>query len=618
MALSQPSRAKTFLYRMKSYFTPQSSKGSSIEAVGRPQFSSDTGGCSSSGQVEFSKWRKLDSKRLGIAKSMISVPSWTVLRNLRAAGFEAYLVGGCVRDLLLNRVPKDFDVITTARLKQVRKIFRRAIIVGKRFPICRVTIKDSVLEVSSFETEAGQSKTKQVGMSHKPTDCDPRDFVRWKNCMHRDFTVNSLLFDPFVDVIFDYTDAIVDLRSLKLRTVKPAHLSFKEDEARILRGLRIAARLNLSFSKETEAAIYSLSPLVAHLGKSRINLEMNYMLSYGAAEPSILLLKRFKLLEILLPFHAAYLEQVDSRVGLRSLMLMKLLFNLDQLITCDQPSDDSLWVAILAFHLALLKNPQHALVVLTFASLLYHGTWEESIKFARENALATRIYVPEILDSPDFLFDNEIAERVTQFTRQVKNSVDVLIDMDCLLNAMTRFPESPRSGLVFVPKIMRKRVRHIYDILATNITSLAAEKRNPEINYGLLTAGNVNEVRFVLGKIILRTLICGVTLEREGTKAKKDDDTQATDSPRELEVSEQIRGTLVRLNEADPIGKNENKRKKAPANYDLSPENASKPRLFERSSIAADYRSSGAQGSERSNISNRSCSGQKKIKKDEI
>ncbi|KAL0424910.1 UNVERIFIED_CONTAM: Poly(A) polymerase I [Sesamum radiatum] len=607
MALSQPSKAKTFLYRVKSFMTLQSSKCSSIEVVGRAQFSSDSGGCSSSGQVEFAKWRKLDSGRLGIAKSMISVPSWTVLRNLRAAGFEAYLVGGCVRDLLLNKVPKDFDVITTARLKQVKKKFRRAMIVGKRFPICRVTIKDSVVEVSSFETVAERSKTKQDGISRQPTGCNPGDFVRWKNCMHRDFTVNSLLFDPFVDVIFDYTNAIADLRSLKLRTVIPAHLSFKEDEARILRGLRIAARLNLSFSKETEAAIYSLSPLVAHLDKSRINLEMNYMLSYGAAEPSLLLLKRFKLLEILLPFHAAYLEQVDDRVGLRSLMLMKLFFNLDQLITCDRPCDDSLWVAILSFHLALFRNPQHALVVLTFASLLYHGTWDESIKFARENALATRIYVSEILDSPDYLNDDEIAERVTQFVRQVNNSVDILINMDCLLKAMTRFPESPCSGLVFVPQNMGKRVKHIYNILTENMASFKAEKRNLERDYGLLTAGNGNEVRFMLGKIILRTLICRVTSERGATRAKRDDDTQATDSPRKLEVPEQIRGTLVRLNEVDPICNNENKRKKAPANYDLAPKNASKPRLLERSNIAADYKSSGEQGSERSDISSPSC-----------
>ncbi|KAK4410452.1 Poly(A) polymerase I [Sesamum angolense] len=525
MALSQPSKAKTFLYRVKSFMTLQSSKCSSIEVVGRAQFSSDSRGCSSSGQVEFAKWRKLDSGRLGIAKSMISVPSWTVLRNLRAA------VGGCVRDLLLNKVPKDFDVITTARLKQVKKKFRRAMIVGKRFPICRVTIKDSVVEVSSFETVAERSKTKQDGISRQPTGCNPGDFVRWKNCMHRDFTVNrlilyfsgckllsiqfpyeegypsvlstslrmlidkfetALLFDPFVDVIFDYTNAIADLRSLK----------------------------------------------------SRINLEMNYMLSYGAAEPSLLLLKRFKLLEILLPFH-------------------KLFFNLDQLITCDRPCNDSLWVAILAFHLALFRNPQHALVVLTFASLLYHGTWDESIKFARENALATRIYVSEILDSPDYLNDDEIAERVTQFARQVNNSVDVLINMDCLLKAMTRFPESPCSGLVSfcTPEYGEKSQTFLY-ILAENMASFKAEKRNLERDYGLLTAGNVDEVRFMLGKIILRTLICRVASERGATRAKRDDDIQATDSPRKLEVPEQIRGTLVRLNEVDPICNNETNGKK--------------------------------------------------------
>ncbi|EYU29621.1 hypothetical protein MIMGU_mgv1a0199721mg, partial [Erythranthe guttata] len=273
----------------------------------------------------------IDSRNLGLTRSMVSIPASVVLRNLRAAGFEAYLVGGCIRDLLLNKVPKDFDVITTASLKQVisnvlshfsvKKKFQRAIIVGKRFPICRVIIKGCLVEVSSFETVAVKSKSKQVDIFEMPKGCNPRDFARWKNCMSRDFTVNSLFFDPAVNVIFDYTNAMADLRSLKLSTVIPAQRSFKEDEgSRILRGLRLAARLNLSFSKETEVALYSLSSLVANLSTSRIGLEMNNMLSYGAAEPSLLLLKRFNLLEILLPFHAAYIsEQVDNQLGIRSL-----------------------------------------------------------------------------------------------------------------------------------------------------------------------------------------------------------------------------------------------------------------------------------------------------------
>ncbi|KAI3462331.1 hypothetical protein Pfo_018994 [Paulownia fortunei] len=616
MALSHPLKGKTLLSRMKPFLALERFKSSFVEDGGHAQFSSNTGACSGSGQVEFSKWRKVDSRNLGIARSMISIPSWIVLKNLRAAGFEAYLVGGCVRDLLLNKVPKDFDVITTARLKQVKKKFQHAIIVGQRFPICRVIVKGSLVEVSSFETVPEESRRKQVNISQMPTGCDPRDFVRWKNCMNRDFTVNSLFFDPFVNVIFDYANAMTDLKSLKLRTVIPAHLSFKEDEARILRGLRLAARLNLSFSKETEAAIYSLSSSVADLSKSRISLEMNYMLSYGAAEPSLLLLKRFKLLEILLPFHAAYLcEQVDNRLGQRPLMLMKLFFNLDQLITCDQPCNDSLWVAILAFHLTLFSNPQHAVVVLTFASLLYHRTWEESIKFARQSALATRIYVPEILDAFDYLSDDEIAERVTQFAGQVENSVNVLINKDCLFEAMTRFPEFPCSGLVFVSQKRGKRVNHVFNILAKDVTSLKSDKRSLDIDYRLLKVGNVGEIRFVLGKIILDTLVYGTTAERGVTKAKKDN-IQVMNPPPKLEILEQIRHTSMHLRKLDSIVKDENKRSISPSNNERLPDSASKTRLFEDNHIVTDDILSGKLGSESSDLYSHS-SVPDKILKDE-
>ncbi|KAK6127584.1 hypothetical protein DH2020_038674 [Rehmannia glutinosa] len=619
MALSHPLKGKTLLSRLKPFLELERFKCSFVEDGGRAQFSSNTGPCSGSGQVEFSTWRKLDSRNLGITRSMISTPSWIVLKNLRDAGFEAYLVGGCVRDLLLNKVPKDFDVITTAKLKQVKRKFRRAIIVGQRFPICRVIVKGSLVEVSSFETVAEESKRKQVGISQMPRGCDPRDFVRWKNCMNRDFTVN-----------------------------------------RILRGLRLAARLNLSFSKETEASIYNLSSSVADLSKSRISLEMNYMLSYGAAEPSLLLLKRFKLLEILLPFHAAYLsEQVDNRLGLRSLMLMVSFLGLlrgrhlrdydfanlpppiqadlvDRLpfhslssapanpfILFPAPSrlsyttatksyillyaPDSmvdlpvLMVAIMAFHMALLSNPQHAVVVLTFASLLYHRTWEESIKFARQSALSSRIYVPEILDAFDYLSDDEIAERVTQFARQVENYGSVLVNKDCLLKAMTRFPEAPCSGLVFVSQKMGQHVKHIFNVLAKDATSLKSGNRCLDIDYSLLTAGNVSETRFVLGKIILDTLLYGPFGERRASKSKKDN-IQVMSPPQKSEVLEQIRHTSMHVGRLDSISKYANKRSISPSNNEQLTESACKTSLFPDNSILMDDKSSRRLGRQNSDL----------------
>lgn len=530
-----------------------------------------------------SKWRKLDSRSLGITRSMISLSSWIVLKSLRSKGFEAYLVGGCVRDLLLNKVPKDFDVITTAGLKQIRKNFRSAVIVGRRFPICRVSLKGSIVEVSSFQTVAEQSKRKEVCMSQMPADCTQGDLTLWKNCMQRDFTINCLFFDPFVNGIFDYTNAMKDLRSLKLQTVIPAHLSFKEDRARILRGLRLAARLNFSFSKETEDAIHNLSSSIAGLDKSRAWLELNYMLSYGAAEPSLLLLQKFKLLEIFLPCHAMYLaKQAGKQPGLRSSMLMRLFFNLDQLITCDRPCDASLWVALLVFHLALIYIPQQAVVVLTLASVLYHGKWKDSINFAREHAPDACIYAPEVLNTSDFLSDNEIAERVTQFVVQVQNSVDLLVDTDCLLKAMASFPEFTCSGLVFVSRKMGQHVDQVFNILTKDITSLKTNRHSLEIDYRLLGEGNVREIRFVLGKIILDTLVCWDDRDREATERKKID-SQAIDFPQDMEF-ENIRQTSICIRKGDSISRVGKKRSISLPNNELPPDNASKTRYLEGNS----------------------------------
>ncbi|KAL8532135.1 hypothetical protein ACS0TY_008665 [Phlomoides rotata] len=597
MALSISRKAKSFLSRLQPFRSLERFEWSFTEEGGRAPFSSDTGASSCS--VDVSKWRQLDSRNLGIVSSKLSVPSWIVLKNLRDAGFQAYLVGGCVRDLILNQVPKDFDVITTASLKQVRKKFHRAMIVGRKFPICMVTIKGSMVEVSSFETVTKESRRRKLGRCKMPKGCNPRDLVRWKNCIERDFTVNSLFFDPFVNIIYDYTNAMMDLKSLKLRTVIPANLSFKEDQVRILRGLRLAARLNLTFSEETEDALYSLSSSVADLNTSRLNLEMNYMLSYGAAEHSLLLLKRFKVLEILLPFHAAYLsEQVDNQFGLRSSMFMKLFFHLDQLFACDQPCTHIVWIAILALHQAIFTNPQHAIVISTYGLLLYHRTWEDSIKIAREKAPSTRIYVPEIVHAFDHLSDDEIVERVTKFAEQVANSVDILVNEKCLLKSMARFPDAPRSGLVLVPRKTGQQVKHILNVTADGVNSVEAKERSREINYGLLTKGSVSEIRFVLGKILLRTLVDKKEPpEREATKPIIDD-TQLTKPPRKSErINRQPKSA-----HPSQLHTTENQTSITPPNYEKLPDDATKTRLFGDNNIADEHRLSEETGSESLNI----------------
>lgn len=243
MAISLQSTARTnsLFSRLKNFFnlTVLSQKlNHTLGEIGRRgQWNPDmeSGSTFEPGQVEISKWKKVDSREMGITQSMIPVPPWIVLKVLQTAGFEAYLVGGCVRDLLLNRVPKDFDVITSADLTEIRKKFHRCVIVGRRFPICRVHVKGSVVEVSSFATVAKTDKRKEeFSLRSMPKGCDHKDIARWRNSMRRDFTVNSLFFDPFVNKIYDYANAMLDLTSSKLRTLVPAEVSFEEDCGRCI------------------------------------------------------------------------------------------------------------------------------------------------------------------------------------------------------------------------------------------------------------------------------------------------------------------------------------------------------------------------------------------------
>ncbi|KAF3789691.1 Poly(A) polymerase I [Nymphaea thermarum] len=457
---------------------------------------------------DMSNWKTIDSRAMGLKRSSIGSSVWTVLNRLRSKGYEVYLVGGCVRDLLLKKIPKDFDVITTAGLKQIKKLFHRCIIIGKRFPICQVRIDGSVIEVSSFETNDAciVEKGEAVYLPQMPNGCDNNDFVRWRNCMKRDFTVNCLFYDPFINKVYDYANGIRDLTMLKVRTVTAAHVSFKEDSARILRGLRIAARLGLIISDETAAAMRQLSSSVVHLGKDRLGMEMNYLLSYGAAEYSFQLLREFKLLELLFPIHEAYLTHQTklSPVGTDN-MLLHLLHYMDKISSSDRPCHCSLWVGILAFHLALVNHPRDALVIWTFCLALYLGDGREAVKLARQKAEMRVVYASEISQSKT-MDDEQLCAEVCSFVSSMKSSVDALTKKDSLLEAMERYPHSSCSGLVVVSLRTGRCASELLNIFQNGIESIREKRDRLEVDCKLLTCGDKAEVRFVLGRIIMQTM----------------------------------------------------------------------------------------------------------------
>ncbi|GMH01111.1 hypothetical protein Nepgr_002950 [Nepenthes gracilis] len=458
-------------------------------------------------QKKVPEWKKLNSKELGISTSMIARPTRVVLNGLRKKGYEVYLVGGCVRDLILKRVPKDFDVLTSAELKEVIQTFSRSEIVGKRFPICHVHVGDAIVEVSSFRTCQRKYSRDSSYDFGGPNGGDEKDYIRWRNCLRRDFTINGLVFDPFAKLVYDYMGGLEDMRKAKVRTMIPAGTSFQEDSARILRAIRIAARLGFRLSQETARSVKSLSLSVLRLDKTRLLMEMNYMLAYGSAEASVRLLWKFGLLEVLLPIQAAYLVRHGFRRRDKgSNMLLTLFSNLDKLLAPDRPCHCSLWVAILAFHKALVDEPRDPLVVAAFSLAVHNGgDMLEAIDIAKRisrphDCSFHELLVPRELDS------TALAEDAINLEASVKGALSKMTDEYAVSKAMASYPRAPYSDLVFIPLGLYLRVCKIFECVRRGKEKDFVPKQGSRINYEMLALGSLQEVRHLFARVIFDTV----------------------------------------------------------------------------------------------------------------
>jgi len=287
----------------------------------------------------------------GIDASLVDERAVNVVRTLQDAGFEAYVVGGAVRDLLLGLRPKDFDVATNATPEQVKSLFRRAFIIGRRFRIVHVVYgrgrEHEVIEVSTFrayldnaaaEQVAGNEKTSKgelAGMKHAvdSTGRVLRDNV-WgpqeEDAVRRDFTINAMYYDPQTQIVVDYHHGLRDAKSRLLRMIGDASTRYREDPVRIIRAVRFAAKLSpLGFKLEakTAAPLVKSHALLAEVPQSRLFDEMLKLLQTGHALASVEQLQLlglasgiYPLLDVVVqraqqPFVNAALRDTDRRVG---------------------------------------------------------------------------------------------------------------------------------------------------------------------------------------------------------------------------------------------------------------------------------------------------------------
>ncbi|OWQ88752.1 poly(A) polymerase [Roseateles aquatilis] len=253
-----------------------------------------------------------------------------VVKGLTDAGFEAYIVGGAVRDLLLGRRPKDFDVATDATPEQVKNQFRRAFIIGRRFRIVHVVYgrgrEHEVIEVSTFralltqddaEQVQGNEKTSKGALEGKSHVVDAsgrvlRDNV-WgpqiEDAARRDFTVNALYYDPVRQIVVDYHGGLADARKKVLRMIGDPESRYREDPVRILRAVRFAAKLGFTIEPKTRAPIQAMAPLLANVPLSRIFDEMIKLLQTGHSLASLEELRKQGLARGLFPILDAVLDK---------------------------------------------------------------------------------------------------------------------------------------------------------------------------------------------------------------------------------------------------------------------------------------------------------------------
>ena len=214
---------------------------------------------------------RVPRQKHGLAREALSPAAAKVCTVLREAGYSAYVVGGAVRDLLLGIVPKDFDVATDARPEQVKPLFRRALIIGRRFRLVHVMMGADTVEVSTFRGADPDTAQKD---EHGRVLRDNVFGTQAEDARRRDFTVNALYFDPATEEVVDFHGGLADLKKRVLRVIGEPATRYREDPIRMLRGVRLSAKLGLRLDAATREPIRELAPLMERVPPARLFDEM--------------------------------------------------------------------------------------------------------------------------------------------------------------------------------------------------------------------------------------------------------------------------------------------------------------------------------------------------------
>jgi len=288
-----------------------------------------------------------------ISRADISPNALKVLYRLKDAGYQGFLVGGAVRDLLLGLHPKDFDIATDAHPEQVRKLFRNCRLIGRRFHLAHVRFGMEIVEVATFraahtevDEDHGVDETE-----HRVLDVHGR-ILRdnlygsiEEDVWRRDFTANALYYNIADYSVWDYVGGVPDARARVLRLIGDPETRYREDPVRMLRAARFAAKLDFTLHPDTEAPLARLAYMLDSVPPARLFDETAKLLLAGHAAPSFELLRRFELLPHLMPDVATAIAEAPDSPGARLLRLG--LEGTDQRVRDDKPVTPTFLFAVL-------------------------------------------------------------------------------------------------------------------------------------------------------------------------------------------------------------------------------------------------------------------------------
>lgn len=362
-----------------------------------------------------------------------------VAYRLQDAGFEGYLVGGCIRDLLLKKKPKDFDVATDAHPEEAAELFRRARLIGRRFKLVHVRFGRDLIEVATFR--ASHDSQPEASEGEQGKQCDSGMILRDNvygtiedDALRRDFTVNALYYCPKDHCVYDFANGYEDLKKGVLRMIGDPEARYKEDPVRMLRAARFAAKLNFTIDSASEEPIRELAPMLKRIAPARLFDETLKLFQSGHAIQSYQQLQRLDLFEPLFP-------QVQ-----RLLLSDQLDMPMEKLIENALKNTDR--------RLAQRKSVTPAFL---FAATLWYPTQQLMQKLIRDNKMPP---LPALHEAANQVIAEQV--RSTAIPRRFSTPIREIWEMQLRLprrngNKAARLLEQPRFRAAYDLLLLREQ-----------------------------------------------------------------------------------------------------------------------------------------------------------------